>query len=261
MAALMFNFTDAVQQELPCLQQAFDPLNAARLTPLWTTSVGTLSSQAQLKEFEAGLKQEPLKNKTKTQMLLNLLSNVAATLHTTTEPWPEDSPVEGLPPAPRYDNSVFLKPPVYLDTSAQSFKSQKVYSNKKRTRCKQGKHTGLYAEDACPHLGILPSPCLIVNRRCTMPFMSLSSKGYLYLTLLSENDHSYAVKVEAHRLVRWALEGMPLAAVRYIKHTVVMHLCNNARCLHPHHIQWGEHSDNLLRKWMFLGLSHPSRLT
>jgi len=52
--------------------------------------------------------------------------------------------------------------------------------------------------------------------------------------------------IYAHRLVCWALVGPPPRR-EWRKH-VVMHLCHNKSCLHPHHLHWGTCQQNRARE-------------
>ena len=87
-------------------------------------------------------------------------------------------------------------------------------------------------------------PMAVANR----VYMGLSSQGYLRLQLTFHASRDVAVHEEvfewAHRVVTWAFHGPPGPG---LPHPVAMHLCEQADCLHPGHLQWGTHRDNYPR--------------
>ena len=50
------------------------------------------------------------------------------------------------------------------------------------------------------------------------------------------------LKELAHRIVMWAIKGPPRDSMRC---PVVMHKCNNKKCLNPMHMKWGEQAENM----------------
>lgn len=64
-----------------------------------------------------------------------------------------------------------------------------------------------------------------------------------YLQLCPHSRFARGSTVLAHRLVCWAMCGPP-PDNDWDKY-VVMHLCNNKHCLHPHHLHWGTRLENM----------------
>ena len=84
--------------------------------------------------------------------------------------------------------------------------------------------------------------CMVYNTDTVRDtrYMSHTKAGYLSLHVGWAGKH--ATKELAHRAVTWAIKGPAPAAMQY---PVIMHSCNNKRCLNPMHLKWGENAENI----------------
>lgn len=72
--------------------------------------------------------------------------------------------------------------------------------------------------------------------------LQYDAAGYLRIQLTKFSRSDRAVYERAHRLVTWCAYGPPPAELG--SNPVAMHLCNNADCLHPLHLRWGNNALN-----------------
>lgn len=76
---------------------------------------------------------------------------------------------------------------------------------------------------------------------------SLDNKGYGRFNLVDltipPGSRNRFKTYKAHRLVLEWLSGVKV--LEYAEDSVVMHLCNNKRCVNPSHLRLGTHSENI----------------
>lgn len=250
---------DAVS-ELETMHQAFDQANRIRRTAAFSGDAFDPNSQpTDTSDFNNDL-------------VMNVLNNIAKTLYTNTAPPQPRRAADDFNSASftadrtRFTFRVFLQPPV-LKKSSSHARRMLPNSNKRRQR-KQSRNTVIgKAHLLFQATGIVASPCLVVSpaRARATDGMHLDSNGYLKVDLLRRARTKKGVQVGsvseyAHRLVLIATRGWDKPE-RELVNAEVCHLCHNPRCLHPLHLAWGEHADNVMNEWSFHGRNHKRHFT
>lgn len=116
----------------------------------------------------------------------------------------------------------------------------------KPLRILKGKRTDLINIEATrAHLNSPPPVCLKMDEekvwanRYLLRAARGSHWGYVRVELYRQDGNN--VFVSAHRLVCWAMGGMPPDATYKV---VMHHPCNKSLCLSPDHLRWGTYAMN-----------------
>lgn len=142
-------------------------------------------------------------------------------------------------PNPAY--LIFARPPRYLNNVV--LPPNRSCSN-----------TGVIPRYGWYHNGQRGSPCLLVDpeKVSATAYFSMFCKhpkdsAYLRIMLAERTASSGPVFEWAHRIVCWLTHGAPPEDPDGGQ-VDAMHLCHNPNCLHPDHLKWGRHGQNVMNE-------------